>query len=54
MDPVSEFLSFSGGLYKEAVSKEQREQELEMWHTWNKNGRKQEDMGDDECRMSDQ
>jgi hypothetical protein len=44
MDPVSEFLSFSGGLYKEAVSKEQREQELEMWHTWNKNGRKQEDM----------
>ena len=44
MDPVSEFLSFSGGLYKEAVSKEQRKQELEMWHTWNKNGRKQEDM----------
>ena len=44
MDPVSEFLSFSGGLDKEAVSKEQRAQELEMWHTWNNNGRKQEDM----------
>lgn len=44
MDPVSEFLEFSGGLDKEAVSKEQRDQELSMWHTWNNNGRKQEDM----------
>jgi DNA-directed RNA polymerase specialized sigma subunit len=44
MDPVSEFIEFSGGFHKEAVSKEQRDQELEMWHTWNNNGRKQEDM----------
>ena len=51
MDPITEFLEFnnelgelSSGLDKEAVSKEQRDQELAMWHTWNTNGRKQEDM----------
>ena len=44
MDPIVEFLEFSNGLVKEAVPKELREKELEMWHTWNNNGRKQEDM----------
>ena len=45
MNPVEDFLSFCS-LEKVAVEdlRERQGKELEMWHTWNNNGRKQEHM----------
>jgi DNA-directed RNA polymerase specialized sigma subunit len=45
MNPVEEFLDFCG-LEKVAVEdlRERQGKELDMWHTWNNNGRKQEHM----------
>jgi len=44
-NPVEEFLDFCG-IEKVAVDdlRERQSKELEMWHTWNNNGRKQEHM----------
>jgi DNA-directed RNA polymerase specialized sigma subunit len=44
-NPVEDFLSFCG-IQKVAVDdlRERQGKELEMWHTWNNNGRKQEHM----------